>query len=372
MPRPRDVNEVSSDRELPSNITHIASDGERKVLVNLQSEFVLADRIHEMIKADIGWIEKFTKHGLAKGTHFEAIIRDIIANQLPTPYEVSTGYIVDSATKECSNQVDVLVYDKSIARPLFECREFAIVDSETVRFTCEIKATLTGQDLTKWLDNTISSNLGCRFGLTPGFQEAHLFAFSSRLKMERIKQLIEEAFRKFFAQHPKVTESGGFDRFVSKMALPTVIIRDKPDFVGCDLQVDGPGGNYRVHLSHLKSLAKHGTATLLSALRHGTQTDRFSDPNFCDFTSTSARECLHTHAITPRFSAKYFVSNHALATMFQDGHDILLQIQKRDGKGVRGVNVPVLRRIDAYTSLVPLIHTPGVTIEYFELDPKGQ
>lgn len=359
----------NADMDHPQNKRVIVTMDGRSVSVNLQSDFVLADRIHDLIEADIGWIDSFTKHGAAKGTHFEAIIRDVIADQLTSPFAVSTGYVIEPSTKKCSNQVDIIVYDTSIARPLFERREFVIVDSSTVRFTCEIKATLKTLELKTWLEATIRSNLGDRFGVTPGFQDAHLFAFSSRISPQKIMEVIEGVYVAFFEEHPEVTESSDYSSFLKRMSFPTIIVREKNEFIACELHSDHFDGHYKIYLNHIKTFAKHGTGALLSALRHGTQSERFSDPNFCDFTTTSARQVLSRRPISPSFAAKYFISNHEIATRFRDGHTEIIRQQELVGQGIGGIYVPVVNSFGNYSSLlIAMANNPGCEFEYFAIE----
>lgn len=78
-------------------------------------------------------------HWASDGSHKEILLRRILERHLPEDLSVCTGFVYKNA--EISNQIDVLVLDKS-GYTLFKEGEFVIVTPHAVRAIIEVKTSL--------------------------------------------------------------------------------------------------------------------------------------------------------------------------------------------------------------------------------------
>lgn len=82
------------------------------------------------------------KHKGLKGQLREILIRDLFRPLYPSDIGVGTGEII-SARNEHSNQIDVVLYDKSILPPILMEENSGMFPIESVLYTVEIKSILT-------------------------------------------------------------------------------------------------------------------------------------------------------------------------------------------------------------------------------------
>jgi hypothetical protein len=85
-------------------------------------------------------------HSGTKGSVRETLIRELFRPLLPADVGVGTGQIV-SVSGQCSNQMDVVLYDKSLLPPLLHDYQTGVFPIESVLYTIEIKSTLTKEGL---------------------------------------------------------------------------------------------------------------------------------------------------------------------------------------------------------------------------------
>jgi hypothetical protein len=91
---------------------------------------------------------KISHQGL-KGEVLEILISDLFIPLLPSDISVGSGLIVECEGGTLSNQVDLILYDKSILPPLLFNKRQGIFPIEAVLYAIEIKTTLTRAELEK-------------------------------------------------------------------------------------------------------------------------------------------------------------------------------------------------------------------------------
>ena len=90
----------------------------------------------------------FVRHRPSLGVAREAILRNLIERQTPAPFTVATGFAFAHPDPSIqpephfSRQCDLLVYDPTIARPLYAIDAFAVVNYIACRFVIEVKSLL--------------------------------------------------------------------------------------------------------------------------------------------------------------------------------------------------------------------------------------
>ena len=87
-------------------------------------------------------------HQGVKGSVLEILVSRLFRPLLPADIGVGTGQIVDH-TGELSNQVDIILYDKSILPPALYDENTGIFPVEAVLYAIEIKTTLDADGLKK-------------------------------------------------------------------------------------------------------------------------------------------------------------------------------------------------------------------------------
>ncbi|MCG6242081.1 hypothetical protein K6U55_08540 [Vibrio diabolicus] len=138
-------------------------------------------------------------HQGVKGTILEILISKLFRPLLPSDIGVGTGQIIESYSGKTSNQIDIILYDKSILPPVLFDEYTGIFPVEAVLYTIEVKTTLTKQDLRVAHE---SAKVVRHFGFLPGLEdengkESHhsvepvrsvVFALNSTLKGEKLKE----------------------------------------------------------------------------------------------------------------------------------------------------------------------------------------
>lgn len=132
-------------------------------------------------------------HQGVKGTVLEILISRLFRPLLPSDLGVGTGQVIDQHG-HISNQVDIILYDRSILPPALYDDHMGLFPIEAVLYTIEVKTTLTRSDLVqahvaakKIFDFVYMSGLTNRDG---GTQDHHVdkvrsvvFALASDVKM---------------------------------------------------------------------------------------------------------------------------------------------------------------------------------------------
>lgn len=99
-------------------------------------------------------LEKFKEsntipHAATKGALREAYLRQFLAEFIPVPFEIKSGFVTDCRGAEVSPQIDLLVFDRT-SIPAFALTDFVtIVPLEAARLAIEVKSTLRIRDLSQ-------------------------------------------------------------------------------------------------------------------------------------------------------------------------------------------------------------------------------
>lgn len=97
-----------------------------------------------------GLLQGFTTNSALLGDYGEAWIRELVVKMLPG-LRVSTGTMVrptdrrESATS--TPQIDILIWDPSWMPAVFECGDFAVVRTQSVRGIIEVKRSLGASEI---------------------------------------------------------------------------------------------------------------------------------------------------------------------------------------------------------------------------------
>lgn len=105
-------------------------------------------------------------HQGVKGTVLEILISKLFRPLLPADIGVGTGQVVEQATGKMSNQIDIILYDKSILPPVLFDETTGIFPIEAVLYVIEVKTKLTMKDLRVAHD---SASFLETFSFLPGF-----------------------------------------------------------------------------------------------------------------------------------------------------------------------------------------------------------
>jgi hypothetical protein len=90
---------------------------------------------------------KVIQHDTTKGSLREAYLKQFLAEFVPYPFMLRSGFVTDCRGQTISPQIDLLVFDKT-SIPGFALNEFVtIVPLETVRLAIEVKSVLRASDI---------------------------------------------------------------------------------------------------------------------------------------------------------------------------------------------------------------------------------
>jgi hypothetical protein len=98
--------------------------------------------------------KEYEHHGL-RGRAREIFLRDLLRPFLNPRFDTCTGVVVDSEGHQ-SNQIDIIIYDKSLLPPILLTPEEGIVPCESTLATIEIKSKLMSDELRKAVVNARS------------------------------------------------------------------------------------------------------------------------------------------------------------------------------------------------------------------------
>mgnify|MGYP000962875729 CR=1 FL=1 len=105
-------------------------------------------------------------HQGVKGSILEILVGGLFAPLLPSDIGVGTGQIIDSYSGFLSNQIDIIIYDKSILPPILFDQKLGIFPIESVLYAIEVKTTLTSFELKNAHES--AKRLATEFGYISG------------------------------------------------------------------------------------------------------------------------------------------------------------------------------------------------------------
>jgi hypothetical protein len=142
---------------------------------------------------------KIIAHRTTRGTIAENAVRAIIAPLLPPRFGVASGFLLTTAA-QASQQIDVLVFDRLDASPVYEDQGFVVVSPEMAVLAMEVKSAMNKKDLqeaarnlasTKRLNPSAATVLFAFTGLKADTLATHLSVIGKSLpSRERIDVII--------------------------------------------------------------------------------------------------------------------------------------------------------------------------------------
>jgi len=93
-------------------------------------------------------ISLFTSHAPTLGAYRENVLKKYLRKFIPGELNVSSGFVIDSASKVNQNnisskQIDVLIYNSHKSTPILETDGFSIISKESLLGCIEVKSSLT-------------------------------------------------------------------------------------------------------------------------------------------------------------------------------------------------------------------------------------
>lgn len=108
-----------------------------------------------LVQRDI--INSLIKDQRVIGDYYEAIIRDVIRENVAETFAVGRGVILSKEGKT-SRECDIIVYNAAEYGPLFKSGEIVVISPEAVRCVVEVKGTLTDSHLSDAVKNLSAVN----------------------------------------------------------------------------------------------------------------------------------------------------------------------------------------------------------------------
>ena len=96
--------------------------------------------------AELIGIRQVVDHNVTLGDETEFAWVKFLDGMLPNRYEVSDGFVVD-ADGRCSDQIDVIVFDRQYSPPLFQAEKVQYVPAEAVYTVFEVKQRIDARNL---------------------------------------------------------------------------------------------------------------------------------------------------------------------------------------------------------------------------------
>ena len=108
-----------------------------------------------LVQRDI--IKSLVKDQRVIGDYYEAIIRDVIRENVAEAFAVGRGVVLSKEGKT-SSECDIIIYSAAEYGPLFKSGEIVVISPDAVRCVVEVKGTLNNRHLSNALKNLSSVN----------------------------------------------------------------------------------------------------------------------------------------------------------------------------------------------------------------------
>lgn len=248
-------------------------------------DLFIANRLARKMQAEIGWFEDITSHAPSVGSFYEALIESTLHEALPSNLTLGTGFVYDSLKREVSPQIDLIVYSSKEKAPIYQRNNFAIIETDEVVSCIEIKKTLTTSVLKNVIGKTIKVNMGTSPLAVTGVQFINIFAFSSKISLEKIECTIAEEVKKYLSNFRATTE-GGENAFltVMQLTLPRVYLFDRSGYVTTHC-IYNDDEYCNISVSSCRSSAKNHSLGefIVSATSRKPDEQAFNERNFLTF-----------------------------------------------------------------------------------------
>jgi hypothetical protein len=114
-------------------------------------------KIQEKVIMQRDIINSLIKDQRVIGDYYEAIIRDLIRENVPEAFAVGRGVIISKEGKT-SRECDIIVYNAAEYGPFFKSGVIVVINPEAVRCVVEVKGTITRKSLSDAVKNLSSVN----------------------------------------------------------------------------------------------------------------------------------------------------------------------------------------------------------------------
>lgn len=315
-------------------------------------EYARAKRFARVLDAEMKWIETFTSHAPSVGSHYESILRDLLAEYLPSTVKVGTGFVFDTMTNQCSPQIDILVYVDTERSPIHRRGEFVIVDANSVVGVCEVKKQLTLKDVRDCIRKSIGVNLGQSCYHPHGVQQLAIFAYHSSAKTTAMVKCVKESTQRFLNQLTTQTPEGNQCLVaLFNFSPPAIYLRDRDEYIVAT--VKNQSSKAVVSIQVLTAGGESGISPLLVSLcpdgEHLRKSRDLISSDLIQVVSETPLDC------PPIYLARRFTSLE-LAKIFPG--DPALRRQRPNGERIVGAVISSFVKPSSYSSLESLSREP--------------
>lgn len=265
-------------------------------LCHLDQDLFLGRRLTDRLKAERGWFEKLIHHAPSVGTFYEDALRTLISELLPVQLRAGTGFISDVDSRSHSRQLDILIYDYSKAAPLYQKGEFAVISPSISVSQSEVKKSLKIADIRSIIDSTFNSYFGNHPKDPSGCHRIAVFAYESRVKTDRIFEVIVEQITKLVEEFRTETVSGDEVKLaIYNTVLPYFYFLDRDVYFETKLATND-GHSFEITVSEF---ASSGDGSLNEYLYQMTQSFRDGTDWERDFRTLPLRNLTREETISP-------------------------------------------------------------------------
>lgn len=290
-----------------------------------------AERFKAMLDAEVNWIEQFTKHAPSIGTHYEKILSDLVSEYLPSSVKVGTGFVYDSNCDKVSPQIDLMCYQDLDKSPIYRRDDFVIVQPDVVISVCEVKKSLTCDELKKLVAKTIGCNMGRNPKYPLGIQQMSVFTYQCTSSTKTIVKNLANVIESFLKQFSTKTKSGESVLFsIRHLCLPTIFFLDREEYISVSIKrittKSTEKENHEICIDILKSGGINGISPFLGSL---SVTNKSNHRDHC---SSFLNEMLEEVKLKVPVSVMSEMTSLELLNYFQDARSYL---QDNKAIGVR-------------------------------------
>ena len=111
--------------------------------------------LHDMLACELGIARLAIGHSGTKGTVSEGRWIEMLRNHLPTRYQVSNAFVIDSRN-QCSDQIDIVIHDRQYSPFVLKYDPALYVPAESVYAVFEVKQEMTVDEL-KYASQKVAS-----------------------------------------------------------------------------------------------------------------------------------------------------------------------------------------------------------------------
>jgi hypothetical protein len=106
----------------------------------------LLDALHQLLVNELGIARKTIGHSGTKGAVTEARWIEMLSHHLPSRYEVSNAFVIDSRN-QCSDQIDIVIHDRQYSPFVLKFGSAIYVPAESVYGVFEVKQEMTATEV---------------------------------------------------------------------------------------------------------------------------------------------------------------------------------------------------------------------------------